>query len=77
MLRVGSLTVKVGSFKHKLPTPYKSTNQDKQRIFGKNDSQGREFREFEAINSIPAHFWKNEKKIVYIIENTAENTFYF
>ena len=44
------------------PYPYKSWNQDKQRFFGKNDSQGREFREFEAINSFPAHFWKNQKK---------------
>ena len=49
-------------FQMQIPYPYKSCNQDKQRIFGKNDSQGREFREFEAINSIPAHFWKNEKK---------------
>ena len=59
-----------------IPYPYKSCNQDKQRIFGENDSQGREFREFEAINSIPLIFGKI-KKIVYIIENTAQKTFCF
>ena len=49
-------------FQMQIPYPYKSCNQDKQRIFGENDSQGREFREFEAINSIPAQFWKIPKK---------------
>ena len=65
--------LRVGSFRYKLPTPYKSCNQDKQRIFGKNDNQGREFREFEAINSIPAYFFKNKKKSIYIERIQREN----
>ena len=44
-----------------IPYPYKSCNQDKQRIFGENDSQGREFREFEAIN-LSRWFLENQKK---------------
>ena len=59
-----------------IPYPYKSCNQDKQRIFGENDSQGREFREFEAIN-LSRWFLEKSEKIVYIIENTAQKTFCF
>ena len=63
-------------FQMQIPYPYKSCNQDKQRIFGENDSQGREFREFEAIN-LSRWFLEKSKKIVYIIENTAQKTFLF
>ena len=70
---VGSFVLRVGSLGHKLPTPYKSCNQDKQRIFGENDSQGREFREFEAINSIPLIFGKIRKNSIYYREYSRKN----
>ena len=60
-----------------IPYPYKSCNQDKQRIFGENDSQGREFREFEAINSIPAQFWKIPKKQYILQRIQHKKLFYF
>ena len=60
-----------------IPYPYKSCNQDKQRIFGENDSQAREFREFEAINSIPAQFWKIPKKQYILQRIQHKKLFYF
>ena len=58
-----------------IPYPYKSCNQDKQRIFGENDSQGREFREFEAINLSPHSFGKSPKNSIYYREYSTKNFF--